>query len=81
MLCCKSLLDLNAAAMPVHVAKSANVHQNVKPELLPCPKRAQHFVMLSAMAHAGIDYFAPLGLACAFDRSANLPVRVMTVLI
>jgi hypothetical protein len=37
---CKSLHDLHAAAVAVHIAESANIHQNVEAELLATAKRA-----------------------------------------
>src|SRR5262250_2359989 len=42
------LFDLNATTMTMHIAKPADVHQNVEPELLTCAESAEHLVMPSA---------------------------------
>jgi hypothetical protein len=59
------LHDLDAAAMAVHVAEAADVHENVEAELLAGGKRAQQFVVLPAMAQAKVDDFAAPRLAAA----------------
>ena len=46
----KGLLNLNAATVTMHVAKTANIHQNVEPELLARAKRAKHLIVPAAMA-------------------------------
>ena len=44
------LPDLYAAAVPVHVAKAADIHKNVKAEALPGGECTQQFIMLAAMS-------------------------------
>jgi hypothetical protein len=73
------LHDLDAAAMAVHIAEAADVHENVEADLLAGGKGTQQFVVLPAMAQAKIDDFAATRLAGGFDRMAQLPVRIMTV--
>ena len=56
----KRLQDLNAAAMTVHVAEAADIHQNVEPQTLPGREFAQQFVMPAAMPRTqGNDLIAP----------------------
>ena len=55
------LLDLDAAAMTVHIAEAADVHQDVEAELLPGAEGAQHFVMAATMAQASVDDFLASG--------------------
>ena len=49
--------DLRAAAMAVHVAEAANVHQDVKAEGGAGVKGAQGIVMAAAVAEAQLDDF------------------------
>ncbi len=51
----EALLDLGTAAVPVHIAKTANVHEDVKAELLPRVEAAQQFVMRTTMVQPKID--------------------------
>ena len=62
------LHDLHAAAMPVHVAEAADVHENVEAELLSRGKRTRHLVVLAAMAQTDVDDLAAARLARRFDR-------------
>src|SRR5882724_12467171 len=55
----KVLHDLYTAAMPVHVAKAADIHQDVETELLPGRKGTQHLIMLAAMPQPKFDDFPP----------------------
>src|SRR5216683_2977292 len=64
----KVLHDLHAAAMPVHVAKAADIHQDVEPELLAGRKRTQHLIMLAAMTQSQFDNFPTSRLACPVHR-------------
>ena len=43
------LSNLDAAAVPVHVAEAADVHKNVEAKLLTGAERAQHFIVLAAI--------------------------------
>src|ERR1019366_5684599 len=45
-----ALHDLNAAAVAMHIAKAADVHQNVEAELLTGAVGARNLVMTPAMA-------------------------------
>src|SRR5438270_4588001 len=49
------LLNLGAAAVAMHIAKAADVHEDVKLELLPSIEAPQKFIMPNAMAHSYID--------------------------
>ena len=48
----ESLTDLDAAPVPVHIAETTDVHQDIEAELLPGTERAQHFVVTTAMAES-----------------------------
>ena len=54
------LHDLHAAAMAVHVAEAADVHQDVEAELLSGAVSARDFVEAAAMPQAHIDDFFSL---------------------
>ena len=75
------LLNLNAAAVAVHVAEAADVHQDVEAELLAGAEGAQHLVMAAAMAQASIDDLAAACFADALDCLANLAIRIVAVLV
>src|SRR5260221_12489890 len=75
------LLDLNAAAMAVHVAEAANVHQDVEAELLAGAESAQHFVVASAMMQARVNDLLPSSFANVRDPVANLAVRILAMLV
>ena len=47
--------ELHAAAMAVHVAEAADVHQDVEPEALPGGKRPRQLVVRPAMLHPERD--------------------------
>ncbi len=49
------LHDLHTAAMAVHVAEAANVHQDVEAEALPGVEGARDFIEAPAMPHAQFD--------------------------
>ena len=73
------LHDLHAAAMAVHVAEAANVHEDVEAELLAGRKGTRQFVVAAAMAQAKVDDLAAARLAGRFDRLAKLAVRIMAM--
>ena len=77
----KILHDLHAAPVAVHVAEPANVHQDVESELLPRGKSAQHLIVFAAIAQAEINDFPASCIPRRNHRLANLPVRIMTVLV
>ena len=77
----ESLHDLDAAAVAVHVAEAADVHEDVEAELLAGAERAQHFVVLAAMTQAQIDDLAPATFARDLHGLPNLPVGMMAVLV
>ena len=77
----KPCIDLDAAAMAVHVAEAAGIHKDVEAELLSRAEAAQHFVVLAAMAQAQIDDLAPTAFARHLHRLPNLPVGMMAVLV
>ena len=52
------LPDLDAAAVAVHVAEAADIHQDVEAELLSGAERPQHLVMAAAMAQPEVDDLA-----------------------
>ncbi len=68
------LVNLHAAAMAVKIAVGANVHQNVKAELLSRAVGTQQFVMAAAMAHAEVDDLLAAGWLRPSYRLAQLPV-------
>src|SRR5208283_3847942 len=55
-----ALHDLHAAAMAMHIAEAADVHQDVEAELLPGAEGARNFVMTAAMTQAQIDDLSSL---------------------
>src|SRR6266567_707478 len=56
----KSLVNLCAAAVAMHIAEAANVHQNVKGKLLAAMEAPQELIMRPAMAQAKIDNLVAL---------------------
>ena len=77
----KFLADLDAAAMAVHVAETADVHENVEAELLAGAEGAQHFVMAAAMAQAEVDDLAANEFAGRLDHLANLAIGIVAVFV
>ena len=75
------LADLNAAAVAVHVAEAANIHQDVEAELLSGAEGPQHFVVAAAMAQSQVDDLAANDFARGFDRQANLAIGIVAVLV
>ncbi len=56
------LHNLHAAAMAMHVAKAADVHQDVEAELLSGAEGARDFIVTPAMTQAHLDDLAALRL-------------------
>src|SRR5579862_9894058 len=77
----ESLTNLYAPPVPVHIAESAHVHKNVEAKLLSCAESALHLIMTPAMTQAEVDDLAPPVIANTLHRFANLPVRIMAVLV
>src|SRR5450631_279651 len=77
MLCCKSLNDLCTTPMAVHVAETADVHQDVKPKGSPGVKRAKKFVVLAAVANPQLDDLRNARAWKAGHQVTNLAVRVV----
>ena len=73
----EGLDDLRAAAMAVHVAEAADVHENVEAESGSGVEGAQGFVVLAAMAQAELDDFGDAGFGQRGDQVANLAVGVV----
>ena len=70
---------IDGAPVAMHVAKTANVHQNVKAQRLPRGEFAQQLVMASAMTQAEVDDLVALGLVQRSDVPPNLPVGIVTL--
>ena len=77
MMARESLLNLRTAAVAMHVAKAAYVHQDVKLELLPGVEAPQKLIVPPAMPHAQVDNLAALLCRERLHPLRNLPVRVM----
>src|ERR1700689_3682027 len=75
------LFELNTTAMAMHVAKAANIHQDIETESLSGVKGAQQFIMLAAMAQSEINDLAAPCFSGRSDCFAPLPVGVMAMLI
>ena len=73
----ETLLNLRAAAVAMHVAKAAYVHQDVKLKLLPGVEAPQKLIMPAAMTHAQVNDFAALLRRERLHPLCNLPVRMM----
>src|SRR5205807_8704498 len=77
----ESLHDLDAAAVPVHVAEAAGIHEDVEAELLPRAEAAQHLVVLAAMPQPHINDLPPPALTRDLYGLANLAIRMMAVFV
>ena len=73
----EGLNDLRAAAMAVHIAEAADVHENVKAQSGSGVEGAQGFVVPAAMAQAQLDDFVDAGFGERGDQVANLAVGVV----
>src|SRR5271157_3090964 len=67
------LQDLYAAAVAMHVAEAADIHQDVEAKFLPAAIGARDLVEASAMAQPQVDNFASPRVGHARNHSANLP--------
>jgi hypothetical protein len=75
------LPNLDAASMPMHIAESADIHQDVKAKLLTRAKGSLHLIVTSAMPHTDIDNFVTNCFSGSLDSLANLAMGIMSVLI
>src|SRR5580692_9053706 len=66
----ETLLDLYAAPMPMHIAETADVHQNVKAQSRSRVKGTEGFVMASATPQADLDDFRHAALGKTRDQVA-----------
>src|SRR6478672_2881696 len=73
----EALLNLRAAAVAMHVAKAAYVHQDVKLKLLAGVEAAQKLIMPATIAQSQIDNFAALLCRERLHPLCDLPVRIM----
>ena len=69
--------DLGAAAVAVHVAEAADVHEDVEAESLAGVEGAKGFVVAAAVAEAEVDDFRDLGGREGGDDVADLAVAVV----
>ena len=76
-----ALHDLHAAAVTMHVAEAADVHQDVEAELLSGAEGARNLVVAAAMAQAQVDDFAALRFGQSLHHLANLAVGMVGVLV
>src|SRR5580658_7879659 len=74
---CEPLNYLGATAVPVHVAKSADVHKNIEPHPPPRVKGAECFVVTSAMAQAQPDDLSDAGFGKMGDLVADLAIGMV----
>ena len=73
----EGLDDLGAAAMAVHVAEAADVHEDVEAQSGSGVEGAEGFVMLAAMAQAEVDDFGDARGGKRGDDVANLAVGMV----
>ena len=69
--------DLGAAAVAVHVAEAANIHEDVEAEALAGVEGAEGFVVAAAVAEAEVNDFRDLGGGQGSDDVADLAVAVV----
>ena len=69
--------DLRAAAMAVHVAEAADVHENVEAKGGAGVKGAKGLIVPAAVLQAQLDDFGDAGGGQAGDEVANLAVGVV----
>src|ERR1700730_15878408 len=81
MLRCESLHHLDTPPVPMHVAETTRIHQNVKPKLLPRAEPSQHLVVPPAMPQTQVDDFPPPSFSRDLNRLPNLPVGMVTMLV
>src|SRR5690242_12045494 len=75
------LPNLHAAAVPMHIAEAADIHQNVEAELLSSAKRTQHFIVLAAVLEPNVDNVTANGFWCSLHCLTNLAIGIMTVFV
>src|SRR5262249_53109125 len=68
---------LETAAMPMHVAEAADVHQNVETQRLTGGEATQQLVVAAAMPHAEVDNLDLLCLGKSSHAVPNLTERIM----
>ncbi len=74
------LLDeLDAAAVAVHVAEAADVHEDVEAEAVAGVEGAEELVVLAAVGGAELEQLVAAGLVERADGSAELAVGVVAV--
>src|SRR5262245_61308285 len=67
--------------MTVHIAESANIHQDVESELLSGAERSWHLIVLTPMAQAEINNLLPFFSSARPERLTNLAIGIMTMLV
>src|SRR5581483_10096670 len=77
----ETLANLDAAPVAMHIAKAADVHQDVEAELLSGTESTRHLIMLAAVAEPEFDDLAMHLGAKRVEFIANLAIRIVTVLI
>jgi hypothetical protein len=73
----ESLENLHAAAVTVHVAETADIHEYVEAKPGPGVKGAQRFVMTAAMAQSELDDFVNARRGQRGNQISSLPVGVV----
>ena len=73
----EALDDLRAAAMAVHVAEAADVHEHIEAEGGSGVEGAEGFVVAAAVAQAELDDLVDAGGGQAGDEVADLAVGVV----
>ena len=70
----EALEKLRTAAMAVHVAEAADVHEDVEAEALPGGEGAEELVVGAAVLHPEADDLGALGLGEGADGAAELAI-------
>jgi hypothetical protein len=73
------LQELNAAAVTVHIAKAADVHEDVESEAVACTEGSEKFVVTPAVPGPQPDEFGKAVGAEGGDVVAELSVGVVAV--
>ncbi len=68
---------LRTLPVPMHIAKAANIHQNVEAQPLPCRELAQQLIMPPAMPQPQVDNLIPPRLRQRSNMVPNLPEGIM----
>src|SRR5205823_14479854 len=77
----KILANLNTAAMAVHIAKAADIHEDVEAKALASREGAQQLIVFAAMFGAQSDDLVPAAGGERFNFLTNLPISIMRVLV